>query len=148
MAKLQHFSESWPKSLSHVVTYEIDFNYCRENGEFAPTAVEVPMGAVLAQNDKGQYVPFGAELSPAVEAVEASEGVQAVEGKAAVIADKACAILVSRKMAVSEEPQPCVVLARGACVCAPNLVWGKDVTDAQKKTALASLKALGIVPKE
>lgn len=83
MAKLQHFSESWPKSLSHVVTYEIDFNYCRENGEFAPTAVEVPMGAVLAQKDKGQYVPFGAELSPAVEAVEASEGVQAVEGKAA-----------------------------------------------------------------
>ena len=148
MAKLQHFSESWPKSLSHVVTYEIDFNYCRENGEFAPTAVEVPMGAVLAQNDKGQYVPFGAELSPAVEAVEASEGVQAVEGKAAVIADKACPILVSRKMAVSEEPQPCVVLARGACVCAPNLVWGKDVTDAQKKNALAALKALGIVPKE
>lgn len=142
MPKLQHYSENAPRSLSHVVTYEIDFHYCREGGEFAPTAEEVPMGAVLCQNASGQYVPFGAELSAAV---EASEG---VEGKAAETADKPCAILISRKMAVSEEPQPCVVLARGACVYAPNLVWGKDVTDAQKKNALAALKALGIVPKE
>ena len=86
MAKLQHFSESWPKSLSHVVTYEIDFNYCRENGEFAPTAVEVPMGAVLAQNDKGQYVPFGAALSPSADGAAAPAGRQCLDAKARVCA--------------------------------------------------------------
>ena len=96
MAKLKHYSADAPRSLSDILLYEIDPRYSREHGELAPVAEKVPMGAVLAQNGGGQYVPFGAELSPAVEAVEASEGVDAVEGKDAVLADKPAAILISR----------------------------------------------------
>lgn len=139
MAKLAHYSEAAPQSLSDILLYEINFDYSREAGEFAPTDEEVCLGAVLGLNESGQYVPFGKELNPAVEGDNA---------KPAEIADKACAVLISRKMKISEEAQPCVVIARGACVAAPNLRWGEKITDEQKKSALGQLKALGIVPKE
>ena len=139
MATLNHYSEDAPKSLSDILLYEINFNYSREGGEFAPTAEEVCQGAVLARNGDGRYVPYGTELNPATEGDDA---------KPAETADKACAILISRKMKISEEAQPCVVVARGAIVAAPNLVFGKDVSDDQKKAALEQLKALGIVSKE
>lgn len=139
MAKLNHYSEEAPRSLSDILLYEINCSYSRENGEFAPTDEEAVQGAVLGVNKDGQYVPFGTELSPAVEGDNA---------KPAEIADKACAVLISRKLKISEEAQPCVVIARGACVAAANLVFGKDVTDEQKKSALGQLKSLGIVPKE
>lgn len=139
MAKLNHYSEEAPKSLSDILLYEIDFSYSREAGEFAPTEEEVSQGAVLALNKDGQYVPFGTELNPAVEGDNA---------KPAELADKACAVLISRKMKISEEAQPCIVIARGACVAAANLLFGEDVTEVQKKAALGQLKTLGIVPKE
>lgn len=148
MAKLKHYSADAPRSLSDILLYEIDPRYSREHGELAPVAEKVPMGAVLAQNGGGQYVPFGAELSPAVEAVEASEGVDAVEGKDAVLADKPAAILISRDIEPSEEAQECAVIRRGACVAVCNLSWLSAVSDDQKKTALAALASLGIVPKE
>lgn len=139
MSVLQSYSEKGPQSLSDIVLYEIDFQYSREAGEFAPTDLELVQGAVLAMNASGQYVPFGAELNPATEGDDA---------RPAELADKACAILISRKLKISETPQPCVVLARGACVAGSSLVWGGKITEEQKKAALSQLKALGIVPKE
>lgn len=148
MTKLKHYAADAPRNLSDVLLFEIDPRYSREHGEFAPVSEDIPMGAVLCMNDSVQYVPFGQELSPAVEAVAASEGVEAVEGKSAVTADKPCAILISREIEASEETQDCVVIRRGACVAAASLFWLPSVTDEQKKTALAALASLGIVPKE
>lgn len=148
MAKLKHYGADAPRSLSDILLFEIDPRYSREHGEFAPVSEKVPMGAVLCLNDAGQYIPFGQELSPAVEAVAASEGVEAVEGRSAVTADKPCAILISREVEASGEAQDCAVVRRGACVAADNLFWLSSVTDEQKKTALAALASLGIVPKE
>lgn len=148
MAKLKHYGADAPRSLSDILLFEIDPRFSREHGEFAPVEENVPMGAVLCLNDKGQYVPFGQELSPAVESVEASEGVAAVEGKPAIIADDPCAILVSREIEACEEAQDCVVIRRGACVAVANLFWHPGVTEEQKKTALAALASLSIVPKE
>lgn len=142
MAKLRHYAADAPKNLSDILLFEIDPRFCREHGEMAPVAEAVPMGAVLAQNATGQYVPFGTELSPAV---EASEG---VEAQPAVVADKPRAILISRGIEASGEAQPCAVVRRGACVAAANLSWLATVTEEQKQTALAALADLGIVPKE
>ena len=108
----------------------------------APASAPVPMGAVLALNAAGRYVPYMAELTPGT---EASEGVEAV---AATHADKAVAVLISKKIPASEEAQFCTVIRRGACVAAQNLIWLDGVTEDRKKTALGQLSALGIVPKE
>lgn len=142
MSILKHNKYDAPRKLSDILIFEIDPRWSREGGEFAPTTRSIPMGAVLCMDSEGRYVPFGAELSPAV---EASEG---VEAKGAVLADKPCAILASKEMEVSEESQPCVLIKRGACVASANLYWLESVSDAQKKTALAALASLGIVPKE
>lgn len=142
MAKLKHYGADAPRSLSDILLFEIDPRFSREHGEFAPVAENVPMGAVLCQNDKGQYIPFGQELSPAVAAAEG------VEAQPAATADKPCAVLASREIEASEEARDCAVIRRGACVAAANLFWLPSVTDEQKKTALAALASLGIVPKE
>ncbi len=142
MAKLKHYEAQAPRNLSDILLFEIDPRYSREHGEFASTSEKVPMGAVLCRNDKGEYIPFGLELSPAVEAAEG------VEAKVAVTADQPCAILISREIEPSEETQDCAVIRRGACVSAANLSWLPSVSDEQKKTALDVLASLGIVPKE
>lgn len=142
MAKLKHYVEDAPRSLSDILLYEVDQRWSREAGQLAPQESPLPMGAVLCLNDAGQYVPFGQELKPAV---EASEG---VEAKAAEIADAPCAVLISRGIEASEEAQDCVVIRRGACVASANLFWLAQVTEEQKKTALAALASLGVIPKE
>lgn len=115
MSILKHHKYDPPRKLSDILIFEIDPRWSREGGEFAPTTQNIPMGAVLCMDSEGRYVPFGAELSPAV---EASEG---VEAKAAEAADQPCAILVSKEMEASEEAQPCVIVKRGACVASANL---------------------------
>lgn len=142
MATLKHSSYEQPRKLSDILVYEIDPRWSREGGDFAPTSLPVPMGAVLCMDSECHYVPFGTELTPAQEAAEG------VEAKDAVIADEPCAILVSKEMEISEEVQPCVVLKRGACVASANLYWLDSVSDEQKTKALSELAALGIVPKE
>lgn len=142
MSTLKHYKYNGPRQLSDIVLYEIDPRWSRDGGEFAPTSKNIPMGAVLCLDSEGRYVPFGAELSPAI---PASEG---VEAKDAEIADKPCAILISKEMEASEQAQPCAIVKRGVCVASANLYWLETVTDAQKKTALAALNSLGIVVKE
>lgn len=142
MAPLKHYGEDAPRPLSDIVLEELSMGWCREAGMLAPASAPVPMGAVLALNAAGRYVPYMAELTPAI---EASEGVEAV---AATHADKAVAVLISRDLPASEDEQPCTVIRRGACVAASNLYWSDSVTDDEKTTALGQLAALGIVPKE
>lgn len=142
MSMLKSHKYDQPRSLSDILILEIDPRWSREGGEFAPTDKNIPMGAVLGMDSEGRYVPFGTVLVPAT---QASEG---VEAKDAVLADKPCAILISREMEASEEARPCVIIKRGACVASSNLYWLESVSDTQKKTALAALASLGIVPKE
>ncbi len=142
MAPLKHYGEDSPRPLSDIVLEELSMGWCREAGMLAPASAPVPMGAVLALDAAGRYVPYMAELTPGT---EASEGVEAV---AATHADKAVAVLISRDLPASEEEQPCTVIRRGACVAASNLYWSDSVTDDEKTTALGQLAALGIVPKE
>lgn len=139
---LRHHGEDAPRSLSDIVLEELSMSWCREAGSLAPTGKPVLMGAVLALDEDGRYVPYMTELTPGT---EASEDVEAV---AATHADKAAAVLISRNLPASEEEQPCTVIRRGACVAASNLSWLESVTDDQKKNALGQLSALGIVPKE
>lgn len=145
---LKSYSEKMPKSLSDILLYEVDSRWSREAGEFAPSEMEIPMGAVLAQNEAGLYVPFGFTLEAGQEAVDASEGVEAKEAVPAKLADKPVAILISRKILASEEPQPCAVIRRGACVAKNSLFWLGTVTEEEKKAALGELASLGIIPKE
>ena len=136
MAVLKHYSVDRPMSLSDIVTLEIDMRWSREAGTMAPHENVIPMGAVLALDGEGKYVPYMTELPP-----ENS-------GDAPVIADQAIAVLISKDLPASDDDQPCTVIRRGACVAVANLPWPDGVTDAQKKTALGQLSALGIVPKE
>ena len=142
MAVLKHSSADAPRSLSEILLMELDNRWCRESGSLAPCTEAVPMGAVLARNADGEYVPYMTKLSAAVAAAEG------VEAKPAVYADKAVAVSISTLLPPAEEAQPCVVVCRGVCVAAANLYFGADVTDAQKQTALGQLHALGIIPKE
>lgn len=139
MSVLKFHKYNQPAKLSDILVFEIDPRWSREGGEFAPTSQNIPMGAVLSLDNEGRYVPFGEELSPAVEGENA---------KPAVLADKACAILASQEIEAGEEAQPCVVIRRGACVASANLFWLESVAEERKKTALGALASLGIVPKE
>jgi len=127
---LMHYSASWPKSLSDIVTLELNMSWCREAGTLAPHEAVIPMGAVLAVDDNGKYVPYMTELAEDT------------------FADEAVAVLISPDLAASAEEQPCTVIRRGACIAVANIPWPDGVTDAQKKTALGQLSAIGIVPKE
>lgn len=157
MAQLKHYTADAPRSLSDILLFEIDQHYSRENGELAPLTEDLPLGAVLTQNEAGQYIPFGS--SPAAEepaaddkAAEPAPAAENGEGettpKPAETAASPCAILISRHCQASEEPQPCAVIRRGAVVAAANLFWLETVSEEQKLTALAALASLGIVPKE
>ncbi len=139
---LNSYGEDAPRSLSDIVLEELSMSWCRESGSLAPTDKPVPMGAVLALDAAGRYVPYMTELTPAI---EAGEGVEAVP---ATCADDAVAVLISKKIPASEEAQPCTVLRRGCCVAVDNLEWLESVSEEQRKTALGQLAALGIVPKE
>lgn len=138
---LNHYGEDAPRPLSDLVLLELDMKWCRESGTLAPAAETVPMGAVLGMDTNGRYVPYMAELTPAV---EASEGMEATP---AAYADEAVAVLISKDLPASEEEQPCTVVRRGVCVAQDNLQWLETVTEDQKKTALGQFSALGIVPR-
>lgn len=122
---LYQYSEDAPKSLSEVLLVEVHKGWCREAGTLAPTTVDMPIGAVLAQNEDGNYVSY---LSAAGD-------------------NRAVAFLVSAKNK-NTAAQPCVVIRRGAKVCAAGLAFLESVTDEEKTAAYAQLTALGIVVEE
>lgn len=139
MSMLKHWGQDAPPSLSDVLQVELDMRWSREGGIMAPLTAEtgdVPLGAVLARDAEGRFVPYRTELTPAVDSTPAT------------YADTAVAVLISRIVPVLDAEQPCTVVARGVTVAAANLCWLESVTDEQKKTALGQLKTLGIVPTE
>lgn len=100
---LNHYGEDAPRSLSDLVLLELDMKWCRESGTLAPLSVPMQLGAVLAFDDAGRYVPYMTELTPAVEAAEG------VEAAPASYADEAVAVLISQKFrpARKNSPAPC-----------------------------------------
>lgn len=136
MSKLKHWGQDAPPSLSDVLQVEIDMRWSRETGMMRPFAQDIPLGAVLARDESGRFVPYMAELTPAVDSTPAT------------FADKAVAVCISKLLPASETEQSCSVVARGVTVAAANLIWLPTVTDEQKQTALGQLKALGVVPTE
>lgn len=122
---LYEYSEDAPKTLSDVLLVELDLNWCRDTGLLAPTAVDMPLGAVLAVNEDGNYVSY----------------------LAAVGNNEAVAVLITAKTK-NTAAQKCVVFRRGVKVAASGLAFLETVTDAQKQTAYSRLTALGIVVEE
>lgn len=122
---LYSYSEDAPKRLSEILLVEINRDWCRENGTLAPTTTDLPMGAVLALNEDGNFVPY----------LLAAGDSQAV------------AMLVTPRPK-NTAAQKCVVLRRGAKVAASGLVFLDPVTGGQKQTAYSQLTTLGIVVEE
>ncbi len=114
-------------TLDSVLRYEQDKNYSREEGTIA-AGNSVSVGQVLGMvTASGKY----AVLDPAAE-----------DGS-----DAAVAISYADYEASSADVAG-VVIVRGVGVLSSGLVWGDDVTAEQKTTALAELKALGIITLE
>jgi hypothetical protein len=139
---LYSYGADAPKSLSDIVTMELDTRWSRERGIMAPRDGVIPMGAVLALDANDKYVPYMTELAPHVPAAGENPAVPAT------YADKAVAVLISLDLTPGGEEQLCSVLRRGACVAAGNLFWVDGVTEQQKQTAMGQLAAIGVVPKE
>ncbi len=81
-------------------------------------------GTVLALNASGHYV----ELAP-----EATDGTET-----------AVAVLWGH-VALTEDPERAVIIARAAEVNAGELVWPAGITDPQREAARLQLKAAGIL---
>lgn len=124
-ALLYEYSETAPKTLSDVLLVELNPQWCREEAYLAPAAVDMPLGAVVAVNDDGNYVPY---LSAAGD-------------------NQAKAVLMTPKKA-NPAAQKCVVLRRGVKVAASGLAFLDAVTGEQKQTAYSQLTELGIVVEE
>lgn len=124
-AILYEYSENAPKSLSEVLLVEINKEWGRETGLLAPAAVDMPIGAVLAKNEDGNYVPYLAAAGD----------------------NKAVAVLVTPKSR-NAAAQKCVVIRRGAKVAARTIAFLEAVTEEQKQTAYSQLTELGIVVEE
>ena len=124
MAKktLYEFSVTGPGSLSDVLLVEVNRDWCREGGTLAATTVDLPVGAVLAKNDDGDYVPFLAAPGD----------------------NQAVAMLIKAAPA-SAAKQHVSVIRRGAVVAFSGLGFLTAVTEEQQKTACGQLTSLGIV---
>ena len=122
---LRNYHEDEPMVLSSVLLLELHHQWCRQRIELDPIDVDLPVGAVLAKTSSGAVTAY----------LKAAE------------ADKAFAMLVTPVKA-SDKKQTVVGVVRGAVVSAANLHFLEAVTEAQKKTALEQLAALGIVPEE
>jgi len=96
----------------------------RENATLA--AGNLAVGTVLALNGDGDYV----QVAPA-----AADGTET-----------AVAILYAAVDA-SAAPAKCVVIVRDAEVNQAELVWPDGITEGEKTTGLAQLRAAGIIPR-
>lgn len=122
---LNHYTEDEPMALSSLLLVELHHSWCRQRIDLAPPDADLPVGAVLAKGDDGFYAPY----------LKSAETAQA------------SAVLISPVKA-GESAQSAVAIVRGVVVSAANLQFLETVTEAQKKTALEQLNALGIVPEE
>ncbi len=115
------------KTDSDVVKDEGKNRFSRDTDTLASGSGKVIPGAVLGQvTASGKFKP----LAPG-----ASDGTQT-----------AAAIILQYADATTAD-QTVVNLKRRAQVVLQALVWPAGITDAQKSTAIAQLKALGIVPR-
>lgn len=115
--------------LSDVLLAEVLRDWTRESVTLAPTTVELPVGTVLAPDAAGDLVPYMTDLTDST------------------AADKALAVLI-QKVPVNTENQAVIAVTRGCVLAKTQLYFIPGVTDTEKNTALADLKALGIVCKE
>lgn len=121
---MEHYSF---KTDGDVVKDEGKNRFSRDTDTLASGSGAVIVGTVLGQvTASGKFKP----LAPS-----ASDGTQT-----------AAAVILQYADATSAD-QPVVNLKRRAQVVLQALVWPAGITDAQKSTAIAQLKALGIVPR-
>lgn len=121
---MEHYSI---KTDSDVVKDEGNNRFSRDTDTLASGSGKVIPGAVLGQvTASGKFKP----LAPG-----ASDGTQI-----------AAAVILQYADATTAD-QTVVNLKRRAQVVLQALVWPAGITDAQKSTAIAQLKALGIVPR-
>lgn len=115
--------------LSDFLLAEVLRDWTRESVILAPSTVDLPIGTVLALNATGAYVPYMTDLTEST------------------AADKATAVLI-QKISVNTNEQLVVAVTRGCVLAKTHLYFVPGVTDTEKNTAIADLKALGIVCKE
>lgn len=115
--------------LSDFLLVEVEKHWCRESVHLAPTAVSLPLGTVLAPDGTGHFVPYMTDLAEANQA------------------DKATCVIL-QPADINDEAQDIVVIMRGCVLSKAHLHFDPAVTDAEINTAIADLKALGIICKE
>lgn len=116
--------------ISDVVKWEAEPLYSRDSVSLAlPADTALEIGAVLAQNAAGNYVPLD---------LAATTGEQLSAG---VLLNNHAKKDVAANIAT-------VILARMAMVAKQKLIWPAGATEAQIAGGLDELKALGIVARE
>ncbi len=119
---LKYTSEDMGTSLSDLLIYEIHAAYSREQVKLSENTNALSKGVVLKVNTDGSYSEF-----------TAAEG------------ESAAAVLAQDVPANSGEA---VIFVRGVVLNNAALQWKSDITDANKKAALTSLKNATIIIKE
>lgn len=116
-----------PKYLSDVLLVEVAQGWTKQTQTMAPITAALAIGAVLALNADGKYVPVD---------FAATDGTE-----------KAVGVLAS-PAEIATTDQKAVVIERGATVARNQLEFPEGATDEQKATAVAELLALGIVAQD
>lgn len=115
--------------LSDFLLAEVLRDWTRESVILAPTTVNLPLGTVLAPDAAGELVPYMTDLTESTSA------------------DQALAVLIQNVVA-STKNQAVIAVTRGCVLAKAHLYFISGVTETEKNTAIADLKALGIVCKE
>lgn len=113
-----------PELLGELLLFELSPDYCRDTLTIKAPSAALAMGTVLTANDDGTLSAWAA----------ASSG-----------SDPAVVGVLLADVAVSSSNVAAPVLKRGAIVSAAALKWPASLAEDKKKTALATLEALGIV---
>lgn len=117
-------STAQPTNMADILLTEVCAGWTKDTVTVAASQT-LAMGQVVGQvSASGQFVP----LAPT-----ATDGSQIAAG---VMLDAIAPVASTQKG---------TIIARGAVVDASRLLWPSGITAAQKTTALAQLKALGIV---
>ena len=122
---LKSHAEDAPRSLSSLLLVEINRAWSREKRLLAPSAVDLPFGAVLAEKEDGALAPYLNEAGD----------------------NQAVAVSLEDRKAGPAAAQ-IMVVARGAVLAASELFFLASVNAGQQAEARAQLRALGIVPQE
>ncbi len=113
-------------ALSELIAWEAAPRFSRQTLEYASTGADIHFGTVVMKNTDDRVVP----LTKEGETLGTAIGV------------------LMENLSISSFTQKGLTLVRGCVVAASSLVWDSSVTNDDKKMAIATLNALGVVVEE